>query len=79
MLKSDAALSELGYHDCKDREQFVGFAQQLIERFTLNTAIITQQFQPQLRLIGFLEQAVQLRAEFRIGARSRRLPGMRSD
>ena len=54
MLKSDAILTQSGDHAGKDREQFIGLAQSRIKGLALNTAIITQQFQPELRLIGFL-------------------------
>jgi hypothetical protein len=56
MLKSDPTLSELRRHGCKNCEEFTGFVQQLIGGSTSNAAIIPQQSQPELRLIGFLEQ-----------------------
>jgi hypothetical protein len=56
MLKSDPILSELRRRGCKNCEEFIGFVQQLTDGSASNAAIIPQQFQPELRLIGFLEQ-----------------------
>jgi hypothetical protein len=42
LLESEAALSELAHHACEDREQFIGFAQQLSDRLAWNTTIIPQ-------------------------------------
>jgi hypothetical protein len=69
-LKSDAALPEFRRHGCKDCEEFIGLVQQLIDGFRSNTAIIPQQFQPKLRLIGFLEQTIELGAKLSVRARS---------
>ena len=70
LLPSDPALSELGRHGCKDCEEFIGFVQQLIDGSASNTAIVPQQFQPELRFIGLLEQAIQLGDEFSVGSGS---------
>jgi hypothetical protein len=45
----------------------------VIEGFAGNTAILTQQFKPELRFIRLLQQAIQLGSEFCIGSGSRRL------
>jgi hypothetical protein len=71
MLKSDIVPSEFGDHAGKDGQQFIGFAQQRLDRLAGDAAIVLQQFQPQLRLVRFLKQAVKFRTEFGIRSGTR--------
>jgi hypothetical protein len=66
-LVSGAVLSEFRHHACENCEQFIGFAQQRIDDFTLNAAVVAQQFQPELRLVRLLEQSVEFGAKLGIG------------
>ena len=59
-LKSVAGPAEFGNHTCKDRHQFIRLAQEGSDLFAGNSAVVAKQFQPELRFIRFLQQAVQL-------------------
>jgi len=71
MLKLDAASFERGCHGGEDGEQFIGFAQQRFDEFGGNVAIIAQQFQPKLRLVRLVEQALNLGAKLGVGTGAR--------
>ena len=67
-------------NDCdEDREQLICLPQKILKWRRRNSAIVPQQFQPELRFVRFLKGAIQLGAEFCIGARSRRLTDVGRD
>jgi hypothetical protein len=43
------------------------------------TTVFAQKFDPELRLIGFLQSSVNFRTELGIGSRSRGFPGLGCD
>jgi len=79
MLKLFSAFPEFGYYRGEDGEEFVCFSQKVLGGITRDATIVAQQFQPQLALIGFLQQSVQLGAEFSIGTGPRGLARVSGD
>ena len=48
------------HHGDENRHQFSGFKKEFIKRFLMNSAIVAEQFEPKLRLVGFLQGSFKL-------------------
>jgi hypothetical protein len=59
-------LSCLRYDSREDREKLVCFAMKLAYSLVVNGTIIPQQFEPELRFIRFLQQAIQFGTKLRV-------------
>jgi hypothetical protein len=57
------AAAEFGHHGREDGKQFSAFPIEPVLRFGPNPAIVPQRLNPELGLVGFLKQAVELAAE----------------
>ena len=53
-------------HGAEDCDKFRGFLQQILQPVATDLAGLLQQLKPEQRFIGFLQQAVDLGAKFRI-------------